>query len=161
MQNLEAGKRFLLIAGYPDSLLNFRGALLRALLDIGLEVHVASPKVSGNSAVKQQLEAIGIQVHEVSLTRTGMNPLADIATVFDLWCLMRRIEPDFSLGYTIKPVIYGNFAASLAGVPQRFALITGLGYAFQGEAGQRSWLKKIVQGLYRVALGKALSLIHI
>ena len=31
----------------------------------------------------------------------------------------------------------GNIVAWLAGVPKRFALITGLGYAFTGHAGQR------------------------
>jgi len=147
-------KRFLLLAGYPDSLLNFRGPLLRALLTEGLEVHVAAPDLPANSVIRQELEGLGVQVHEVALKRTGMNPLADMTTVYQLWRLMRRIKPDFSLGYTIKPVIYGNIAAWLAGVPSRFALITGLGYAFQGEGRQRSWLKRIVQGLYRMALGK-------
>lgn len=150
-----SGKKFLLIAGYPDSLLNFRGPLLRALMAKGLEVHVAAPDLPPNSMIRQKLEALGVQVHEVALKRTGMNPLADMTTVYHLWRLMRRIKPDFSLGYTIKPVIYGNFAAWLAGVPRRFALITGLGYAFQGEAGQRTWLKRTVQSLYRAALGKA------
>lgn len=148
-------KRFLLIAGYPDSLLNFRGPLLRALLTAGLEVHVAAPDFPASSVAKRQLEAIGVHVHQISLKRTGMNPLADLTTVYQLWRLMHRIKPDFSLGYTIKPVIYGNLAAWLGGVPKRFSLVTGLGYAFQGELGQRSWLKRIVQGLYRTSLGKA------
>lgn len=147
-------KRFLLIAGYPESLLNFRGPLLRALLDVGLEVHVAAPDLPASSEVRRQLEAWGVRVHQVVLKRTGMNPLADLATVYQLWRLMGRIKPDFSLGYTIKPVIYGNIAGWLAGVPRRFALITGLGYAFQGESGQRSWLRRVVQGLYRTSLGK-------
>ena len=145
-------RKFLLIGSYPDSLLNFRGPLLRALVAEGLEVHVAGPALPHNSKIRLQLESWGIHVHEVALRRTGINPLADIVTVYSLWRLMRRIKPDFSLGYTIKPVIYGTIAAWLAGVPRRFALITGLGYAFQGEAGQRLCLKRIVQGLYRVAL---------
>ena len=147
-------KKFILIAGHPDSLLNFRGPLLRALLTEGLEVHVAAPDLPINSVIRLQLEKLGVQVHEVALKRTGLNPLADMMTVYYLWHLMRRIKPDFSLGYTIKPVIYGNIAAWMAGVPKRFALITGLGYAFQGDAGQRSWLKRLVQGLYRTALGR-------
>lgn len=148
-------KKFLLIAGHPDSLLNFRGPLLQALQAKGLDVHVAAPSLPAGSVVRQQLVALGVTVHEVPLKRTGMNPLADLKTVYFLWRLMRQVKPFFSMGYTIKPVIYGNLAAWLAGVPKRFALITGLGYAFQGEAGQRSWLKRIVQGLYRTALGKA------
>ena len=148
-------KKFLLIAGYPESLLNFRGPLLRALLDAGMEVHVVAPDLPAGSVVRKQLEALGVYVHQVTLKRTGMNPLADLITAYQLWRLMGRIKPDFSLGYTIKPVIYGNIAGWLAGVPRRFALITGLGYAFQGESGQRSWIKRIVQGLYRTSLRKA------
>jgi len=147
-------KRFLMIAGYPDSLLNFRGPLLNALLAAGLDVHVAAPDLPANSEIRQRLEALGVQVHEIPLNRTGMNPVSDLGSLFNLWRLMRRLKPDFSLAYTIKPVIYGNVAAWLAGVPARFALITGLGYAFQGEAGQRSWLKRIVQNLYGFALAK-------
>jgi glycosyltransferase involved in cell wall biosynthesis len=152
---MRVAKKFLLVAGYPDSLLDFRGPLLRALLAEGLDVHVAAPDLPDNSTIRQRLQDLGVQVHEIALKRTGMNPLADMATVYHIWRLMSRIKPDYSLGYTIKPVIYGNIAAWLAGVPRHFALITGLGYTFQGEVGQRSWLKRIVQSLYRTALGKA------
>ena len=147
-------KKFLLIAGLPDSLLNFRGPLLRALMAERLQVHVAAPDLPADSAIRIELQELGAKVHEIGLKRTGVNPLADVSTVYHMWRLMRRIKPDYLLGYTIKPVIYGNIAAWLAGVPRRFALITGLGYAFMGDAGNRSWLKKIVQVLYRTALGR-------
>jgi len=42
-------------------------------------------------------------------------------------------------------------AASIAGVPQRYALITGLGYAFQG-GDQRNLLRRLAQGLYALSL---------
>lgn len=146
---------FLLIASYPDSLLNFRGPLLDALLTHGLAVHVAAPDMPLGSPLRQQLEARGLQVHDIPLRRTGMNPLADLATLLHLWRLMRRIRPDHVLGYTIKPVIYGSLAARLAGVPRRFALITGLGYAFTGQqaGGLRGRLRALIQRLYGLALG--------
>lgn len=59
------------------------------------------------------------------------------------------------LAYTIKPVVYGMLAAALAGVPQRYALITGLGYAFIGGGGRRALLGSIAKGLYAVALRQA------
>jgi glycosyltransferase involved in cell wall biosynthesis len=65
---------------------------------------------------------------------------------------MRRIRPSHVLGYTIKPVLYGSLAAWLAGVPRRSALITGLGYAFQGQANERGGLRVLVQWLYGLAL---------
>ena len=67
---------------------------------------------------------------------------------------MRRTQPDVVLAYTIKPVIYGTLAAWLVGVSRRYALITGLGYAFTGHAfgGIRSKVSAVVQFLYKQAL---------
>lgn len=146
---------FLLVASFPDSLIKFRGPLLRALLAKGLEVHVAAPDLSGAEEVRGELVALGITLHEIGLRRTGTDPVADLGTVVELWRLMRRIRPDYVLGYTIKPVIYGSLAAWLAGVPNRFSLVTGLGYAFTGEAsGKRGMLRKLIQRLYRFGLSK-------
>ena len=146
---------FLLIASFADSILSFRGPLLDALLARGLSVHVAAPDLPADSLMRQRLEARGIQVHDIPLRRTGTNPLADATTLLHLWQLMRRIHPQFVLGYTIKPVIYGSLAALLAQVPQRFALVTGLGYLFQSEVDEgdsRSRLRSLVQPLYALAL---------
>lgn len=143
--------KFLLMAGFPDSLLHFRGPLIEALLDCGLEVHVAAPDLPEGCELRVRLEAKRLVVHSIPLLRTGVNPIADLKTIFALYFLVRSIRPDFVMGYTIKPVIYGSIAAWLSGVPGRFALITGLGYAFQGE-GQRRLLRSLVQRLYAIAL---------
>jgi glycosyltransferase involved in cell wall biosynthesis len=145
---------FLVIASFPGSLLHFRGPLLAAFQAKGRQVHVAAPNLPEDSAVRQQLQALGYVVHNLPMRRTGTNPVADALTLWQLWRLMRRIRPSHVLGYTIKPVIYGTLAAWLAGVPHRFALITGLGYAFQG-GGQRSRLQALVQRLYGLALARA------
>lgn len=147
--------RFLLIAGFADSILQFRGALLDALQAQGLEVHVAAPGLTGQSAVKRELEARGFTAHDIPLRRAGMNPAADLRSLFSLWRLMRRLQPHYTLGYTIKPVIYGSLAAWLARVPRRYALITGLGYTFQGNGkSERKLLRALAQSLYRLALDK-------
>src|SRR5680860_866877 len=101
---------FLLIAGYPDSLLNFRGPLIDALISCGLSVHVAAPDLDSDSAIRKQLKAKGAHVHDIPLRRTGMNPVMDLLALASLWRLMRHIRPDYVLGYTIKPVIYGSLA---------------------------------------------------
>lgn len=149
-------KTFLLIASFPDSLVKFRGPLLQALVTRGLDVHVAAPDLADVPEIRAELEALGIALHEIGLNRTGTNPVADLATVAELWGLMRRIRANYVLGYTIKPVIYGSLAAWLAGVHNRFALVTGLGYAFTGEAsGKRGLLRKLIQRLYRFGLSKS------
>jgi len=148
-----AAQRFLLIAGFADSLLGFRGPLIAALQAQGLQVHVAAPGLAVGSAARAQLQAQGLTVHDIPLHRTGQNPLADLRSLWALWRLMRRVRPQYVLGYTIKPVIYGSLAAWLAGVPRRFALITGLGYAFQ-DTGGRGGLRALVQRLYALALAR-------
>ena len=148
-----AAQRFLLIAGFADSLLGFRGPLIAALQAQGLQVHVAAPGLAVGSAARAQLQAQGLTVHDIPLHRTGQNPLADLRSLWALWRLMRRVRPQYVLGYTIKPVIYGSLAAWLAGVPRRFALITGLGYAFQ-DTGSRGGLRALVQRLYALALAR-------
>lgn len=149
---------FLLIASYPDSLIKFRGPLIEAISKKGLQVHVAVPDIASDNSLKKELEARNIVVHDIPLHRTGMNPLADMITLVHLLKLIRRIKPEYVLGYTIKPVIYGSLAAWLAKVPKRFALITGLGYAFQGQqdstSTKRGLTRQLVQRLYSLALGR-------
>ncbi len=145
--------KFLIIAGLADSLVGFRKPLILALLNKGLEVHVAAPELLINHAVASEMIALGVVPHDISLQRTGLNPVADTQTLFSLYSLMRDIKPDYMMGYTIKPVIYGTLAAWLARVPKRFALITGLGFAFtEGDGNKRKSVRVVAQNLYRVAL---------
>ncbi|WP_367103883.1 glycosyltransferase family 4 protein [uncultured Psychrobacter sp.] len=149
--------KFLIIASFPPSLLSFRGALLTAIQNAGFKVHVAAPEFENYLEDKKKLETLGFVVHNIPMQRTGTDPIKDVKTLSALYRLMKNVKPDYVLGYTIKPVIYGTLAAWLARVPNRFALITGLGYAFQEmeSADQRTRLQKLIHDLYRRALSKA------
>ena len=147
--------KFLIIASYPASILKFRGALIVAIQDAGFEIHIAAPEFNNYPEERDQLEALGYIVHDIPMQRTGTDPIADGKTLIALYRLMTAIKPDYMMAYTIKPVIYGSLAAKMARVPHRFALITGLGYAFQGadeEGYKKSNLQKIMHKLYSVAL---------
>lgn len=143
----------LVVASFPDSLIRFRGALLDLLVERGHSVHVAAPALPLDSLVRYELQGKGVTVHEVPMRRTGTNPIADLTTLMRLYRLCRRQRPTHVLAYTVKPVVYGLWAARLAGVQHRFALVTGLGYAFADQAtGTRRLVGKLVQRLYRNAL---------
>ncbi|MBN1958140.1 MAG: glycosyltransferase family 4 protein [Desulfuromonadales bacterium] len=152
----EKSIKFLLVAGYPDSLLNFRGQLIDRLVAAGLTVHVAAPDLR-EGKIRSLLEAKGAVVHNLPLQRVGLNPAKDSISLMRLWRMMRSIDPDYFLGYTIKPVIYGSLAAFAARISHRYALITGLGYAFTGteKKGVRRFIRSLVQHLYAVALKRA------
>jgi|26BtaG_2_1085354.scaffolds.fasta_scaffold03093_4 glycosyltransferase involved in cell wall biosynthesis len=149
-------KSFLVVASSAPSLAGFRKPLILALLNKGLTVHVAAPELLANTEVMSQLNELGVVTHDSPMQRTGMNPVSDLKTTLALRRLMKSIQPDYFLGYTIKPVIYGNLAAWLAGVPNRIALITGLGYAFvdDDKSLKRKAVNQVVVRLYTAALSR-------
>lgn len=156
MNRPKAGESILVIAGASQSLVNFRGPLLRAMQEAGHRVAAAAPDLGTDRSAKAWLDSAGVDGHIVPLSRTGLNPFADARLLGSLVRLIRRIRPTVVLGYTVKPVAYGLIAAQLIRVPRRYALITGLGYAFTGKAsGKRRLVQSISKLLYRLALGRA------
>jgi len=144
--------RFLLIAGFAESVLEFRGALIRDIVDSGIEVHVAVPGLKKDSSARSKLVDAGVEVHDIPLSRAGTNPFSDLRLLFSVISLMRKMRPEFVLGYTIKPVIFGSLAAWFTRVPHRYALVTGLGFAFTSD--RRGIVTAMVRKLYRTALRK-------
>ena len=146
-----------IISSQAFSMLNFRGSLIRDLVAAGVEVHALAPDY--NEAMRGGIMALGATPVDFQLDRTGINPLHDGVDAIKLSILLRRLRPDVTLGYFIKPVIFGTLAAWLAGVPLRVAMIEGLGYVFTSSAGaeplRRKVLRSLVSWLYRFALARA------
>lgn len=144
--------RVVVVAGFASSLVNFRGPLLKAMVDRGHEVVACAP---GNPTdVVTSLTKMGVTYQEIFLERTGTNPVHDLRTLFGLMKLFERLRPDCALLYTIKPVIYGSLAASYAHVPRVFSMITGLGYTFGDLSIKQRLIGLPVQKLYHIALTK-------
>jgi glycosyltransferase involved in cell wall biosynthesis len=144
--------KVMLIASFPESIIAFRGALISEMVAQGLGVHVAAPGLRNDNPIRRTLKEKGVFVHDIPLERTGVNPVSDLGLLWILIRLLRRTRPDCVIGYTIKPVIYGSLAAWLVSIPHRFALVTGLGYAFTQNRGGLT--ARLVHGLYRFALRK-------
>lgn len=142
--------RVVVFGGFADSLVNFRGPLLRALVANGHEVTAYAPAAS--PVVQAKLAEMGVEYRDVPLSRTGLNPVSDLKTFLALISLFRELKPDVLLSYTIKPVIYGSLAARLAGVSAIYSMITGLGYAFASGGGGGKWVGQVAKFLYRSAL---------
>jgi glycosyltransferase involved in cell wall biosynthesis len=130
-----------LISNNAFSLVNFRGPLIKALRARGVTVYALAPDYTAQTC--EAIAALGAEPVHITLERTGMNPLKDARDILRLTQQLRRLGPDATLGYFIKPVIYGSLAARLAGVPRRYALVAGLGYAFDSN-GQKTSLKRQV-----------------
>lgn len=143
--------RIAVIGALPSSLINFRGPLLKAIVEQGHEVVTAANGRDPCTEVK--LRMLGVEYCPIRIARTGMNPLADIAALFDILRLTLRVRPDVVLSYTIKPVIYGALAARLCGVRRVLTMIEGLGRAFMPCESFTHFVSSIAaKGLYRIAL---------
>jgi glycosyltransferase involved in cell wall biosynthesis len=149
--------RLCIIGNQAFSLLNFRGPLIADMVKRGIEVFALAPDY--DEATRAAVRALGAEPVDYSLSRTGMNPVKDAADMLRLALLLRRLKPDITLGYAIKPVIYGTLAAWLARVPRRFAMIEGLGYVFtpvaDAEPLKHRALRGAVSMLYATALKRA------
>ena len=150
-----SASKFILFASHANSVLNFRQNLINDLNLQSLDVHIVIPKLCAlnDSGVISKIERLGVTVHEVDLNRTGLNPILDFISLIQIITIFRRIKPDYILSYTMKPVIYGSFAARILGIKHCFALITGLGFVFnEGSGLKRKALLFGVKYLYKIAL---------
>src|SRR5690606_30075277 len=107
-----------------------------------------------DAATRAGLAELRVQPVDWTIDRVGTNPLRDLGGIMALRRLFRHHRPDLCFGYNIKPVIYGTIAAWMAGVPRRYGLIAGLGFAFTeepGGGGRRRLVQRAITGLARFA----------
>lgn len=148
--------KVIVIGALASSLVNFRAPLLDALVAYGAEVHAGAAGLSEDQATLDKLKKMGVTPHDIPFDRAGMNPVRDLKALFATRKLMARLKPDAVIFYTIKPVVFGTLGAWLARVPQRIAMITGLGFAFtEGNSQKRRMANRIARQLYRLSLDKA------
>ena len=128
------------------NIFNFRAGLIRSLKAQGYRVISAAPR----DAYSERLTHLVDAHYDLPMDNGGTSPIRDGALTGSYLNLLRHLKPDVMLTYTIKPNIYGTFAAKLCGVPV-IANVSGLGTAFI----RTTWLTRIVKLLYRMAFRDA------
>lgn len=145
-----------IISSQAFSLINFRGPFIKELTRRGIKVFALAPDY--NLEYCDRVRKLGAEPIEFSLSRTGMHIYYDCRDLLKLAKILRMLRPDASMGYFIKPVIYGSIAAWLAKIPSRYSMIEGLGYVFSEEAESQTIRRRVlrlgVKVMYRFALHK-------
>ncbi len=148
---MEYKGKILVIASHNHSLVNFRKQMLKGFADMGFHVKVVAP--GHDPSITEEMNKIGVEYQSISMGRTGLNPLHDLKTLFELIRLFRTYRPTHSLAYTIKPVIYGSMAARIYGHTAYYAMITGLGYiAVEDNSLKKKLIGLVIKQLYRLSL---------
>lgn len=144
-------KKIVITASFAESLINFRGDLLKAFVKEGYDVIACAPAPDDQTVISR-LSELGVVFKAIPLNRTGLNLVKDFKTVMALKKVFREENPDIVLSYTIKPVVYGSLAAKFAGVKSINSMITGLGYAFIETSFKGKVINFIAANLYRLGL---------
>lgn len=134
--------KILILANSSVGLYIFRSGLIRELAR-DYEVYASTPR--GDHF--DELADVGCHAIETEVDRRGLNPFRDLRLLATYRSLIRDIRPDLVITYTIKPNVYGGYAAHRAGVPYAVN-VTGLGTAFQ----RSGILRSIVTRLNRIGL---------
>lgn len=140
--------KFVLLSPKNRTVYNFRGDLIREIISKGYEVVVTGP----DQTDVDKIEALGARFVEIPMNKTGTSVAGDLKYCKALTELLKAEKPDVTLGYTVKPVIYGAIAAKYAGVENINSLVTGGGYTFTATSVKAKALGFIVRMLYRFGL---------
>lgn len=132
-------KKMLIFINNDVGLFKFRKELIQGLQYQGWDVYAGFP----DGEMTGDIEGIGCKAISIPVDRRGVNPLTDMKLVRAYKKVLREIQPDYVLTYTIKPNIYGGYACARAKIPYA-ENITGLGTAFQKDG----IMKKLVSFLY-------------
>jgi glycosyltransferase involved in cell wall biosynthesis len=141
--------KIIIIGASPESLINFRGELLSSL---SLKNDVLAMASSIVENVSYKLNKKNLSYKSFPVQNNGMNPFVDFGTWRALRKIFKLYRPSIIMAYTIKPIIWGGIASKSVPNSRFYALITGLGFTFQGDSFKRKALTKLVTFLYKIAL---------
>jgi glycosyltransferase involved in cell wall biosynthesis len=140
------GQKIAFVGNSLQTMCNFRMGVMSELVREGYEVVVIAPKDGDVTALKQAQ----IRLIPIEMDCKGMNPFEDMRLAKTLRNIYRKEQFSVIFHFTIKPVIYGSWAARRAKIPQ-ISVITGLGYTFI----RKGWINRLAKMLYRYALRTA------
>lgn len=138
-------KKILILANNDVGLYKFRKELIQVLIEQGNKVYISLPY----GKLVDSLINMGCEFIDTHIDRRGINPIEDLKLLINYKKIIKAVNPDLVITYTVKPNIYGGIACRMKKV-KYISNITGLGTAFQTEG----LLKKIITRLYKVSLKK-------
>lgn len=79
---------------------------------------------------EEELIQTGAILHSWQVTRSGMSVWNESMAIWSLMSIYRRVRPDIVHHFTVKPILYGTFAARATRIPHVVNSVTGLGHVF-------------------------------
>lgn len=135
-------RKVLILVNHDIVIYNFRKELVQQLLKKNYNVYISSPY---GKKIDYLIE-MGCGYIETPIDRHGTNVIDDIKLILKYKKILKKLNPDVVLSYTIKPNIYGGLACQSLNIPY-IATITGLGTALE----RKGLMQKVLIQLYKIA----------
>lgn len=110
-----------------EEIANHRGRLIQDIVATGCRVLAFAPY---REDIPAAIAAAGAEFHETPMDRVALNPVTAAREVMSLAQRLRQEHVNLVFTAGTKPNLVGTLAAVRAGVPARYAMIAGLGYAY-------------------------------
>ena len=121
--------------------------IARAVRDSGFEVLITT-RVNHHKA---RIEKEGFRLIPISLERRSKSIIKETLSVLEMIRIYRREKPDIVHHVAVKPVLYGSWAAGIAGIPAVVNALAGMGFIFVAQGWKASILRRLVFFAYRSA----------
>jgi glycosyltransferase involved in cell wall biosynthesis len=142
------GPKILFVVNTADFFRSHRMPLAEEARRRGWQVLIGCAPDSGEAT----LRAAGWVVRTLPLSRSGFNPVVEWRTYRALRTLYLAERPALAHHVTIKPVIYGSWAALRSRVPAVVNSVPGLGFVFTVRGLRGRLRRAVVNLLYRTVL---------
>lgn len=143
-------KSIVFLCANGDSLIRFRGELLKKFLSKGFSVHALASEI--NPIYMTQLTELGVEVKIISLRRKSLNPVHAVTDLINISSAVNLIKPSMIFSYTHKSVILGAFVGLWNKIPFRYSLITGTGHIFERETFKKKLLSITACFVFKISL---------
>lgn len=143
----------LLLSSHTPSLFWFRVDLMKTMQAAGYEV-VASGQMP-EAEWSEKFRALGVTYRQINVTRNGLNPMGDLATLKDIKHLLREERPDKIFAFQAKTISYGAMAAHDLGISEFYPMVAGLGSIFRGTGLKNKLVRMVMSTLYKQAFKKS------
>lgn len=143
--------KVLVFTADANTLCYHRADLIRAMVATGAEIVTAA--AGDPERADKFLSSIGGRHLSVRMARSSLSIMRDLETISDFQLIIRTERPDVLFAYTIKSVLYGCILGRLHGVRKIYALLPGLGVAFEPpKTFKQRLVSTVAHTLYSIAL---------
>ena len=142
-------KSLLILVSHLSFFISHRLEIAIAAKKKGYDVKVIIGELDADM---KYLNKKNIDCFHIPIERGGLNFFKDLRSIYLIWKLFKKINPEVVHLVTIKPYLYGGIVARLTKVPCVVSAISGLGSLFIQDKLISKLFLLLLYPLYKVAL---------